>query len=458
MAGAKQYDIDMVNGALAPKIIRFALPLMAASIIQLFFNAADVMVVGKFVGDASQAAVTSTASLITLLINLFLGLGVGVNVTVARVLGEGSTSRISAVVHTAVTMGLLAGSVMMLVGELIAPVLLRVMGSPENIIGLSVLYLRIYFIGLPGELVYNFGSALLRARGDTRRPMYFLTTAGVINVLLNLIFVILFRWDVAGVAVATVISKYISALLVIRCLMHESGGMHFDPAQLGIDFRAMKEICRVGIPAGLQASMFSIANVTIQASVNSMGDIVMAGSGAAANIGGFVYTTGNAFYHSCMTFTSQNYGAGKAERVNRVYRWCTLFGMAFPLVVGGSAYLFGPQVLSLYTNDPAVIAAGMQRLLMATAFNFLAGFMESASGVLRGLGRSMLPMIVTLLGTCGLRIAWVFTVFPLYRTPLALFACMPISWAITGLVLFASFFAVRKKVYAQIDERLAPRS
>ena len=452
---AKQYDIDMVNGSLAPKIIRFALPLMAASIIQLFFNAADVMVVGKFVGDASQAAVTSTASLVTLLINLFLGLGVGVNVTVARALGEGSTSRVGAVVHTAVTVGLLAGVVMMLVGEVFAPVLLRLMGSPENIIGLSVLYLRVYFIGLPGELVYNFGSALLRARGDTRRPMYFLTMSGIINVLLNLIFVIAFHWDVAGVAAATVISKYISAILVVRCLMHETGHMHFDPARLGIDVEALKDICRVGVPAGLQASMFSIANVTIQASVNSMGDIVMAGSGAAANVGGFVYTTGNAFYHSCMTFTSQNYGAGKPERVDRVYGWCMLFGMAFPLVVGGSAYLFGPQVLSLYSNDPAVIAAGMHRLLMATAFNFLAGFMEANSGVLRGLGRSTLPMIVTLIGTCGVRVGWVFTVFPLYRTPGALFACMPISWAITGFVLLVCFFVVRKKAYARIGERAA---
>lgn len=455
MAEIKRYDIDMVNGLLAPKIIRFALPLMAASIIQLLFNAADVMVVGKFVGDTSQAAVTSTTPLITLMINLFLGVGTGVNVTVARALGERNTSRISAVVHTAVTMGFLAGTMMLLIGEVFAPGLLRLMGSPENIIGLSVLYLRIYFIGLPGELVYNFGSALLRARGDTRRPMYFLTTAGVVNVVLNLIFVILFHWDVAGVAVATVISKYISAILVVRCLMHESGDMHLDPKQLGVDFDAMKDICRVGIPAGLQASMFSIANVTIQASVNSMGEVVMAGSGAAANINGFVYTTGNAFYHSCMTFASQNYGAGKPERVNRVYRWCALFAMAFPLVIGGSACLFGPQVLSLYTNDAAVIAAGMQRLLMASGFNFLAGFMEATSGVLRGLGRSVLPMVVTLVGTCGLRIAWVFTVFPLYRTTLALFACMPVSWAVTGLVLLLCFFHVRKKAYAQIAERLA---
>lgn len=455
MSAEKRYDIDMVNGPLAPKIIRFALPLMAASIIQLFFNAADVMVVGKFVGDASQAAVTSTTSLITLMVNLFLGLGAGVNVIVARALGEGNPSRIRAVVHTAVTMGLLAGTVMMLVGEVFAPDLLNLMGSPGNIIRLSVLYLRIYFIGLPGELVYNFGSALLRARGDTRRPMYYLTLSGVVNVILNLIFVIWFHWDVAGVAAATVISKYISAGLVLRCLTHESGTMHFDPALLGIDVGVLKDICRVGIPAGLQASVFAIANVTIQASVNSMGDIVMAGSGAAANINGFVYTTGNAFYHSCMTFTSQNYGAGKPERVDRVYRWCVLFGMAFPLVLGGSACLFGPQVLSLYSNDPVVIAAGMHRLLLASGFNFLAGFMDATSGVLRGLGRSMLPMVVSLVGSCGVRIAWVFTVFPIYRTPQALFVCMPISWAVTGFVLFVSFFIVRKKAYAQIGDRAA---
>ena len=445
----KRYEVDMCSGPLVGKIIRFALPFMAANIIQLLFNAADVVVVGKFAGDMAQAAVSSTGSLVNLLINLFLGLGVGVNVVVARALGSGDRSRVSAVVHTAITTGIIAGVFLILVGEVFAPILLKLMGSPEHVIGLSSLYLRVYFIGLPGALVYNFGSALLRACGDTKRPMYYLSIAGVVNVVLNLIFVVFFHWDVAGVAAATAISKYVSAILVLYCLAHETGVIHFEPAKLSIDWAALKDIARIGLPAGVQGSLFSLSNVTIQSAVNSMGDIVMAGSGAAANIGGFIYTTANAFYQSTMTFTGQNYGAGKTDRVDKVYKWNLLFGIAIPTMVGLCAYAAGPLLLGLYTSNPEVVRQGLIRMLWISNFYGLCGFMEVTIGVLRGLGYSLAPTISSLVGSCGLRILWVATVFQRIQTPQSLFVCYPITWLATGLILLTCFLFLRPRAYAK---------
>ena len=452
----KRYEIDMTQGSLPINILRFALPFMAAGIIQLLFNAADVVVVGKFVGDASQAAVTSTGSLVNLLIGLFMGLGVGVNVMVARSLGRGDQSQISAVVHTSILIGIIAGCALTALGEVGARWFLLLMGSPDNVIDLSALYLRVYFIGLPGALVYNFGSALLRARGDTKRPMYFLTFAGVVNVVLNLIFVIVFHWDVAGVAAATAISKYVSAILVVWCLMNETGPLHLDLTRLRVDWTVLKDIARIGLPAGLQGSMFSLSNVTIQSSINSMGGIVMAGSGAATNIGGFVYTTGNAFYQAAMTFTSQNYGAGKLKRVDRVFGWCQLFGILFPLASGVFSCVFASQLLGLYSNDPAVIQQGITRLFIITLFYFLCGFLEVNSGMLRGLGHSMLPMVVTLIGTCGFRIVWVTTVFDHFLTPQSLYLCYPVTWFVTGVALLVCFVIIRHRLRAKAghDEAL----
>ena len=449
MSAQKKYSIDMTNGPLAGKILRFALPFMAANIIQLLFNAADVVVVGKFAGDTAQAAVSSTGSLINLLINLFVGLGVGVNVVVARALGSGERSRISAVVHTAVAIGLIAGTFLVLVGEIFAPVLLKLMGSPDHIIGLSTLYLRVYFLGLPGALVYNFASALLRAQGDTKRPMYFLSFAGVVNVVLNLIFVVLFRWDVAGVAAATAISKYVSAILVVWCLIQETGVLHFAPANIRVDWSALKDIARIGLPAGFQASLFSLSNVTIQSAINSMGEVVMAGSGAAANIGGFVYTTANAFYQSTLTFTSQNMGAGKPERVDKVVKWNMLFAVAVPTVVGLTAYGVGPWLLGLYTNDPQVVRQGLIRMFLISNFYGICGVMEVAIGVLRGMGYSFVTMITTLLGSCGLRIVWVGTVFAAAGSAQSLYVCYPITWGVTGLVLLVCFSILRPRAYAK---------
>ena len=449
MSTQKKYSIDMINGPLAGKILRFALPFMLANIIQLLFNAADVVVVGKFAGDAAQAAVSSTSSLVALLINLFLGLGIGVNVVVARALGGGDRSHIGAVVHTAVAIGLIGGAFLTLVGEVFAPALLRLMGSPNQIIGMSTLYLRIYFLGLPGALVYNFASALLRAQGDTKRPMYFLSLAGVVNVVLNLIFVICFHWDVAGVAAATAISKYVSAVLVVWCLKQDTDVMHFSLAEMRIDWMALKDIARIGLPAGFQASLFSLSNVTIQSAINSMGEVVMAGAGAGGNIGGFIYTTANAFYQSTLTFTGQNMGAGKVERVDKVVKWNILYAITIPTVVGLAAYAVGPWLLGIYTGNPEVVQQGLVHMFLISNFYGIFGIVEVANGVLRGMGYSMVTMITSLIGVCGLRIVWVSTVFAAVGTAQSLYACYPVTWIITGLALWVCFFILRPRTYTK---------
>ena len=451
----KRYDIDMVNGPLAGKIVRFALPLIMTSIIHHLYTAADVVVVGKFVGDEAQAAVTSVGPLVTLMIGLFMGLGVGVNVVVARALGANDATRIRAVVHTAVTAGVLAGVLLMIAGELAAPMLLEMMGSPEGIIDLSVLYLRVYLLGVPGTLVCNFGSALLRARGDTRRPMYFQSLSGAVNVVLNVVFVVVFHWDVAGVAAATVLSGCVSTGLVLYCLAQEDDAMHLDLTGLQIDWDVFRDIARIGLPAGVQGCLFSLANVVIQSSVNSMGEVVMAGSGAAASIGAFIHGTCNAFYQAAMTFTSQNFGAGRLDRVRSTHRWTLLFGMLVPGVLGVLTVLFARPLLSMYSNDPAAIEQGMMRMYVVHSTYFLSGYMEINSGTVRGLGYSMLPMLVSLFGSCGVRVAWALLVFPQFNTPLSLFLSLPISWLLTGTVHLCCSLFLRPRAFARREARLA---
>lgn len=447
----KRRELDMCNGPLGPKILLFALPLMLSSILQLLFNAADVIVVGKFAGDASLAAVTSTGSLINLLINLFMGLSIGANVVVAQAIGHGDRSRTEKAVHTSVVISLVSGVLLAVVGFFCARQFLEWMDSPENVIGLSALYLRIYFLGMPASLFYNFGSALLRAQGDTRRPLNYLTLAGIVNVCLNLLLVIVFHLDVAGVAIATVISQYISALLVLRCLLRETGLLHLELSRLRVDREILGVIVQIGLPAGFQGVVFSISNVVIQSSINSFGDIVMAGSGASANIEGFVYMGMNAFYQTCLTFTSQNYGAGKCDRVDKVLLWCQFYSLVTGLVLGNLAYLFGPQLLSIYSPSPDVIAQGMVRLLYVSAPYALCGIMDVMVGSLRGLGWSVVPMIVSMVGACGLRLVWIATVFQVIHTPQCLYFSYPVTWIITGAVHIICFLVIRKKAYAKIE-------
>ena len=444
----------MCSGTLADKILIFALPLMASSLLQLLFNAADVVVVGRFAGKEALAAVGSNTSLINLLINLFVGLSVGTNVVVARDLGAGRHDNVSHSVHTAITLALSSGIVMMIFGVTMSRQLLEWMSSPTDVIDLASVYLRIYFLGLPANFAYNFGAAILRAQGDTQRPLYFLTFAGVVNVVLNLIFVIALQMDVAGVALATIISQYISAVLVLRCLMKEQGPLHLDLKRLSLKKQVVFRIVQVGLPAGFQGMVFSLSNVVIQSSLNSFDDAVLvAGSSAGSNIESFVYVTMNAFYQAAITFVGQNYGAAKCDRVDKVARQCVGFAVLFGLVVGNLAYFFGAPLVGIYApGEPEVVRQALIRMSIICCPYFICGFMDTLVGVLRGLGSSMIPMAVSIVGACGLRLIWVATVFPLYRTPTCLYISYPITWTVTGLCHFLFLMlVVRRRAFAKLQ-------
>lgn len=449
----RQYQIDMCSGPLWNKLLLFALPLIASSMLQLLFNAADVVVVGWFAGKEALAAVGSNTSLINLLVNLFIGLSVGTNVVVARDLGAGRHDNVSRSVHTSITLALISGVVMTIFGVIMVRQLLIWMSSPTDVIDLSTIYLRIYFFGMPANLLYNFGAAILRAQGDTQRPLYFLTIAGIINALLNLFFVVVLGMDVDGVAFATIISQYISAALVLRCLMREEGPLHVELKQLGLEWSVVKRILQVGLPAGFQGIIFSLSNVVIQSALNSFDDaVVVAGSAASANIEGFVYAGMNAFYQTALTFSGQNYGAGQCKRVDKVLLWCQAFAVGTGLVLGNLAYLFGNQLAGIYApGEPDVIAQTVLRLGLVSCPYFLCGFMDTMVGVLRGIGYSVGPMIVSLVGVCGLRLFWVATIFHVFPSPWVLYASYPVTWTITGIVHLVFFLYVRKRAYARVN-------
>ena len=445
------YQMDMVHGPLAGKILLFALPLMFSSILQLLFNAADVVVVGRYAGEAALAAVGSTSSLINLLVTLFVGFSVGTNVVVARDLGAGRPEQVRAGVHTAVAIALISGVLLTVLGPAAARPLLVWTASTPDVIDLATLYLRIYFCGMPVNMLYNFGAAILRAQGDTRRPLYFLAIAGVTNVALNLLFVIVFQMSVAGVALATIISQAVSAFLVLGCLMRDQGPLHLDMKKLCIDKRIMIQIMRVGLPAGFQGIVFSLSNVVIQSSINSFGSTaIIAGSAASANIEGFVYVAMNAFYQTDLTFTSQNYGAGECGRVDRSLILCQAYVVAAGLLLGVLAAVFGHPLAAIYApGKEEVISHAILRLKYICIPYFLCGVMDVMVGVLRGLGHSIVPMIVSMVGACGVRLLWVATIFQTYHTPQMLYLSYPVSWLITGGVHVAFFLAVRKHAYRE---------
>lgn len=441
----------MCEGPLAGKIMLFAVPLMLSSILQLLFNAVDTVVVGRYCGSDSLAAVGSTTSLINLLMNVFIGLSVGTNVLVARYYGAGKEKDVNDTVHTAILSSLIGGVILAVIGFIFAKPLLLLMSSPENVIDLSALYLRIYFLGMPVTLLYNFGSAILRAIGDTRRPLYYLITAGVVNVVLNLIFVICLDMGVAGVAVATIVSQALSAVLVTKCLIDMEGSCHLNIRHLVIKKKKFLEMLRYGLPAGIQGTLFSLSNVIIQSSVNSFGSVIMAGNAAAANLEGFVYVAMNAFHHTALSFTSQNYGGGRYDRINKVLGWCLLF----VTIVGGSLgvlfYIFAIPLLSIYSNDMQVISYGIVRMSLICVPYFLCGLMDTMVGSLRGLGYSVMPMIVSLLGACVFRIVWINTVFQAQRTLDVLYVSYPISWFATFAIHVICFIIVRRKIRKKND-------
>ena len=445
------YQIDMIHGPLAGKILLFALPLMLSSLLQLLFNAADVVVVGRCAGKEALAAVGSTSALINLLVNLFVGFSVGTNVVVARDLGAGREEDVSGSVHTAIAISLLSGVILTLLGVGLARQLLIWTSSAPDVIDLATIYLRIYFCGMPVNMLYNFGAAILRAQGDTRRPLYYLAIAGVTNVALNLLFVIVFQMSVAGVALATIISQAVSALLVVGCLMRDQGPLRLELRKLRLEKRVVRRILQVGLPAGFQGIVFSLSNVVIQSSINSFGSTaIIAGASASANIEGFVYVSMNSFYQTDLTFTSQNYGAGECRRVDRSLLLCQMYSMVFGLVLGNLAVFFGHPLASIYApGEEDVIAQAMLRLKYVCSLYCLCGVMDVMVGALRGLGYSVVPMIVSMVGACGTRLIWVATIFQVYHTPEVLYSSYPVSWTITAAVHIAFFFFIRKKAYVK---------
>lgn len=444
---SKKHEIDMVHGPLLGKLLLFAIPLMVSSILQLLFNAADIVVVGRFAGDESLAAVGSTSSLINLLTNLFIGLSVGANVVVAHFIGSDEKEKISETIHTSMVISILAGLVMTIFGASMARILLYWMSSPEDVIGLATIYLRIYFLGMPAMMLYNFGSAILRAAGDTRRPLYYLFFSGIVNVILNLIFVCGFELDVAGVAIATVVSQYISAGLIIRCMIREEGILHLSLRELRISKPILWKIFKIGLPAGLQGTVFALSNVVIQSAINSFGKIVVAGNAAAANIEGFVYMAMNAIHQTALSFIGQNYGAGEKKRILKILFMCQFIVIVVGVVLGNAAVLFGRPLLHIYSDNPEVVEVGLVRLQYICRFYALCGIMDVMVGALRGIGYSVMPMIVSMLGACGLRLLWIATVFQVYHTTDMLYLSYLVSWIITELVHMICFaYLYRKKV------------
>ncbi len=439
------HEMDMCNGPLLRKMLSFAIPLMLSGILQLLFNAADIVVVGRFAGSEALAAVGSTSSLITLMTNLFIGLSVGANVLAARAYGAGKKEQLKDVVHTAVATAFVSGVALILIGFALAGPALRLMGTPEDVIGQSILYMRIYFCGMPASMVYNFGSAVLRAVGDTKRPMYFLTFAGVINVGLNLIFVLVFHMGITNMALATIASQTVSALLVLRCLVKTESDYQLKRKELKIQKKTLLQMLKIGVPAGLQSMLFSISNVLIQSSVNSFGSVVMAGNTAAANLGGFVYTAINSIYQTTLSFTSQNYGAHKFKRIGKILVRGEILVVVIGAIIGSCMYLFADKLLLLYSTEQDVIRIGILRVGIVCTTYFLCGMMEVVVGSLRGMGYSVMPMLVALAGTCAFRVFWVMVVFRQIQTLECLYWSYPISWIITFLAHLVCFVIIYRK-------------
>lgn len=448
----RSHEIDMTQGPIFSKIVLFSLPLMLTGILQLLFNAADVIVVGKFAGSASLAAVGSTSSLINLLVNLFVGVSTGASVLVARYYGGQQPQDLACCVHCSIGLSAIFGVFVGFLGFFLSTPMLELMNTDPAVLPLSALYLRIYFLGVPATVIYNFGAAILRSIGDTDRPLAFLFLSGIINVVLNLLLVIVFQLDVAGVAIATVVSQYVAAALVILCLMHAEGPYRLRLKHIRIQGGMLLQILRIGIPAGLQSTIFSISNVLIQSSINSFGYITMAANSAAGNLDGFIYIAMNSVYHAALSFTSQNVGANRLDRLGKVLRDCAVLVILIGAAVTAIVYLLGPQLLSLYisSTDPdrdAVIAVGMVRLTYVGLPYFLCGLMEVGSGSLRGLGKSWTPLLISTLGVCVFRVLWIVTVFAAHRTLEILYLSYLISWVVTTGTYFIALLIAHRRLH-----------
>lgn len=446
---------SMREGPILKSVIVYTVPIILTGLLQLLFNAADLIVVGWFSGSDSVAAVGATGALTNLIINLFIGLSVGAGVAVAQGMGAGNGKLTSEAVHTAVPVSVISGIFLTVIGVLFSRNFLELMGTPDGkLLELASVYMQIYFAGMTFSMLYNFGSAILRAAGDTRSPLIFLTVAGVLNVILNIVFVALFKLDVAGVALATSISQAVSAILVLLALMKRQDACRFEFKKMHIYKNALLRMVKIGVPAGLQGSLFSISNVLIQSSVNSFGAAHMSGSAAASSIEGFCYVTMNSFHQTALNFCGQNYGAGDFKRVKRITWVCLMTVAVAGFVVGNLSYIFGRELLKIYiTDSPEAINYGMERLKFMVVPYFLCGIMDTTTGAMRGIGSSVIPMIITVVGVCVMRIVWIYTVFalPQYHTFSGLFISYPISWLLTFAALFISFTVVmRRKEKKQI--------
>lgn len=448
MKRMKRFNQSMLQGPLLPSIISYTIPIILTSLLQLLFNAADLVIVGRYRGSLSVAAVSATGALINLIINLFIGLSVGSGVSVAHALGGKQNEEVRRIVHTALPTALAGGLLVSIIGVSFSEPLLRLMGTPDNVLPLSALYMKIYFSGMIFTMVYNFCASILRAAGDSRSPLIYLAFAGVVNVVMNIFFVTVFEMNVEGVAIATVISQAISAILVVGALMRRTDACRLEPKELRFYKPQLLKLLRIGLPAGIQSSLFSISNVIIQSSINSFGDILMSGNGAAGSIEGFLYVTFNAFQQTAVNFIGQNAGAKQFKRARNILLICMGCAVVITVTLSILTFHFGPQLLSIYiTDSPQAIQYGIIRITYVTLPYFLCALMDVTTGGLRGLGASMTPMLISVLGVCGIRLAWIFTIFqiPAYHTPESLYFSYPISWAITFLCQLAAFMIIYKK-------------
>lgn len=437
--------VNMLEGPLIGPIFLFALPLFITSVLQLAFNAVDIIVVGKFTGHEALAAVGSTGAVINLLVNIFIGLSIGASVIMGQQVGARDFKNAEDTLHSAIGISIVGGIIVLFLGIFTATPFLRMMQTPEKVIGLASEYLKIYYLGMPGFMIYNFGAALLRAIGDSKRPMYFLTIAGVFNVICNLIFVIVFNMGVAGVAIATVISQYISAVLIIINFMKADGYMRLNLKKIKISKQKLIDMMKIGIPAGFQGALFSISNIMIQSGINSFGSVTMAANTAAGNVEGFVYMGMNAIYQTSLSFTSQNMGAKQYNRVKKVFWTCLGVVTVVGLLIGVSAWYFGDTILKLYTSEPEVIKLGVERLAVVSATYFLCGIMDTMVGGLRGMGYSIAPMVVSLTAICLLRVIYIATIFQVYHTPTVLYLSYPVSWIVAAIGHYINYlYAVKK--------------
>ncbi len=447
---SKSYQINMTEGNILPKIIKFSIPLMLSGMLQLFFNAADVIVVGRYAGDEALAAVGSTGALINLLINLFIGISIGASVLMGQAIGARDYNDAQDSLHTAMLTGLIGGIIMIFVGQVVSRPMLELMQTPDDVIELSSLYMKIYFMGMPGFMLYNFGAAILRAAGDTKRPLYYLFVSGIVNVILNLYFVIVLKMSVDGVAYATIISEAISAILIVICLMRSDGYLNLSLRKLKIDGKKFIEMLKIGIPSGFTGIVFSVSNMLIQSSINSFGKLVMAANTAASNLEGFVYNAMNSIYQTALAFASQNMGAKKLDRVDDVLKKSLLVVSGVGLFFGVGAYLLGEILLRLYTPNQEVIDIAMLRLLVISTSYFLCGIMDVYSGVIRGMGFSFTPMLVSMFFVCAFRVFWIYTIFERFHEQWVLYISYPVSWTITIIAYFFTYKIVRKKAKEKI--------